>query len=94
VQTDRASEPRIVARLRYPEQFREAWPDKRPRTDVISCPIVPRASPAPSRLTCHRIERYGDVRTVMAGGGWSDHSAIALYLAASTEARIGEAMRG
>ncbi len=30
----------------------------------------------------------------MAGGGWSDHSAIELYLAASTEARIGEAMRG
>jgi hypothetical protein len=30
----------------------------------------------------------------MAGGGWSEHSAIALCLAASTEARIGEAMRG
>mgnify|MGYP006926862463 FL=1 len=30
----------------------------------------------------------------MAGDGWSDPSAIALYLAAPTEARTGEAMRG
>jgi hypothetical protein len=30
----------------------------------------------------------------MMAGGWSDYSAIELYLAEPTEARIGQAMRG
>jgi hypothetical protein len=36
----------------------------------------------------------GDVRTMMAAGGWSDYAAIEPYLAESTEGRIGEAIRG
>ena len=45
-----------------------------------------------SWATYHLVERQVDVRTMMAVGGWSDYAAIEPYLAAPTEARIGEAM--
>lgn len=46
-----------------------------------------------SWATYQLVERQVDVRTMMAIGGWSDYAAIEPYLAAPTEARIGEAMR-
>jgi len=45
-----------------------------------------------SWATYHLVERQVDVRTMMAVGGWSDYSAIEPYLAAPTEARIGDAL--
>jgi integrase len=46
-----------------------------------------------SWATYHLVERQVDVRTMMAIGGWSEYTAIEPYLAAPTEARIGEAMQ-
>jgi len=44
-----------------------------------------------SWATHHLVERQVDVRTMMSIGGWSDYSAIELYLKQPTESRIGEA---
>jgi hypothetical protein len=44
------------------------------------------------RITYHLVERQVDVRTMMAVGGWSDHSAIEPYLKEPSESRIGDAM--
>lgn len=59
-----------------------------PRWDAVSSHDLRR-----SWATQHLVERQVDVRTMMSIGGWSDYSAIEPYLAAPTEARIGEAMR-
>ncbi len=48
----------------------------------------------PEQVYDHLLKRQGDVRTMMAVGGWSDYSAIEPYLAEPTGGRISEAMYG